>query len=245
MKKYILNSLLFLVLLSIVFLVSCKKSKDPAPNPFSKANFILKTYIDAEELTWNSLNYFNEAGNKYDVTTLKFYISDISLFNGNTKKYTSSNVFYIDGKDLTKISFSLDSIPIDTYTKIEFSLGLVPTKNKSYSLPSTLDNNNMAWPDMMGGGYHFLKFEGHYLDTASINKGFAVHLGENAFLPLISINSIMNQNDGDHSYTLKFNLNEVFKNPYTYDFNYEKSNTMSDSLAKQLIKNNITDAFSL
>ena len=36
----------------------------------------------------------------------------------------------------------------------------------------------MAWPDVMGGGYHFLKLEGHYKKD-SLLAGYAMHIGQN------------------------------------------------------------------
>jgi hypothetical protein len=103
----------------------------------------------------------------------------------------------------------------------------------------------MAWPDAMGGGYHFMKLEGHYLDTVNVDKGYAIHLGKNENLVTAKVNSTLHQVYWDHRYTLYFDINEVFANPYTYNLNFDKNYTMSDSLAMLKIKNNMSDAFSI
>lgn len=229
--------------LLLFLFTACKKNTYPPT--YTKATLTLEPYVDTEELLWDSLKYFNASANKYEVNTINMFISNITLHSSTGKKYISKKVFYLDPSNASKKTLKLDSIPIGKYIKMDFLLGLDTTTNKSHYLPSTTDNNNMAWPDMMGGGYHFLKFEGHYLDTALVKKGYAIHMGKNENLPSVSFTTTMEQAYWDHTYTLKFNLNEVFANPYTYDLNYEKNYTMSDSAAMLIIKNNITDAFSL
>ena len=51
----------------------------------------------------------------------------------------------------------------------------------------------MAWPTAMGGGYHFMKVEGHYLDTSNTIQGFAIHLGKNNNLVNVLINQYFYQ----------------------------------------------------
>ena len=55
----------------------------------------------------------------------------------------------------------------------------------------------------------------------------------------------MKQEKVNHQYTLFFDVNEVFKNPYQYNFNIDNNYTMTDSLAMLRIKQNITDAFKI
>lgn len=103
----------------------------------------------------------------------------------------------------------------------------------------------MAWPTAMGGGYHFIKIEGHYLDTSSTIQGFAIHLGKNNNLVNVAINQVLNQQNSLHNYSLIFNINEVFSNPYLYNLNIDNNYTMSDSVAMFKIKSNMKDAFSI
>jgi hypothetical protein len=60
-------------------------------------------------------------------------------------------------------------------------------------LSTTLDNLNMAWPTAMGGGYHFLKMEGHYLDSLNTNQGYAIHIGKNENLMPVKNNQLLQQ----------------------------------------------------
>jgi hypothetical protein len=103
----------------------------------------------------------------------------------------------------------------------------------------------MLWPDVMGGGYHFLKLEGKYLDSLKNEKGIAIHIGLNSSLvnhhPINSDIKIVENNTS--SVKLAMNLNEWFMNPYTFDFNRDGNYTMGDSTAMNFIKNNGNDVF--
>lgn len=231
-----------LTVLAILCIHSCKKeSINPA---YSKAKFTVQMNSADAKIIWDSLNYTNQAGNKFSVSTANFYISGI-VMKSATKTYTSKKVFYLNPKDVSKSSFSLDSIPPADYTEINMYIGLDKNTNKTNSLTATTDNVNMAWPDMMGGGYHFIKLEGNYKDSLNVTKGYAIHLGKNENLVTVKINKEMRQRLWNHAYTLKFNVNEVFTNPYKYDLNWEKNYTMSDSIAMLRIKNNMSDVFTL
>ncbi len=238
-----IKKIIYLVCVVSVMLVSC--SKDKLPLASTSAQFNIGIQVGNEPLEWNTVKYFNAAGNKYGIELLNFYISNVSFKQASGENYTSSKVFYIDPSNVSTSSFILESIPPGTYSEMTFLVGIDPIQNKTQNLPPTLDNFNMAWPDFMGGGYHFMKFEGHYMDVAAVEKGFAIHLGRNENSKEVKITKMLNQNSLTQTYSLIFDLNEVFKNPYTYDFNKELSYTMMDSLAMNKIKNNLSDAFNL
>ena len=232
-----------LLIVTILFYYSCDKRD--IPPTYSKANFTISLKSGSSAIIWDSIHCINAAGNKYSVATANFYISNITLKAENGVNYNSKAVYYIDPRLSSKSTFSLDSIPPNEYYEMSFLVGIEASKNVSYSLPSTSDNINMIWPTAMGGGYHFMKLEGHYLDTVSVKKGYAIHMGKNDNLITAKINFWMHQKYWDHRYNLIFDLNEVFANPYTYNLNFDPNYTMSDSVAMFRIKNNMTDAFSL
>ncbi|MFP5469993.1 MAG: MbnP family protein [Bacteroidia bacterium] len=223
---------------------ACRKQSYPPKISKAKFNIVLASGKDSP-IEWNAIKYKNAAENSYSVTKIDLYISNVILKQSDGSVFTSKEVFYVDAADVKKSFFMLDSIPPGIYTEISFLLGLDSNTNISYTLPSTTENLNMAWPDMMGGGYHFLKFEGHFMDSTSTQKGFAIHLGKNENLPKISFTSTLNQKYWDHDYSLTFDLNEVFANPHTYDLDKDNNYTMMDSVAMNKIMLNISDAFSL
>ena len=229
--------------LAILFLFYACRKKEIPPD-FSKANFVLTLKSGSSPLIWDSLCYTNAAGNKYSVESLQLYISEVT-FKNNKGSCTSKGIFYLDPKVSSKNSFFIDSITPGEYDEVSFIIGLSNARNISNSLPNTIENLNMAWPSPMGGGYHFMKFEGRYEDTVMVRKGYAIHLGKNNYQTQIKISKSVTQKYWNHSYNLIFNVNEIFANPYTYNFNYNPNYTMSDTAANLIIINNLKDAFSL
>lgn len=233
-----------LCLTVVLFLWACKKHKDIPPS-YTKAKFTVSLKSGGSNIIWDSIHCLNAAANKYSVASANFYISNIILKSPDGTVFTSKKIFFIDPKTAAKTTFSLDTIPPAEYSEISFLIGLESGRNTTFGLPTTTDNLNMAWPDAMGGGYHFMKLEGHYRDTLNVIKGYAIHLGKNENLVSVKINQNLHQKYWDHDYSLYFDINEVFANPYKYDLNFETNYTMSDSVAMNRIKNNMSDAFSL
>lgn len=242
---------LALVVISIGTLGSCKKSTTQTPacnstdEAYSSANITVYLNCNSNPIIYDSLNNTNSSGNIYSIHNVNFYISNVSIKRNDGLIYKSNRIFYINPNIIGKNTLTIDSIPKGTYNKINFLVGIDSIRNIDFGLPSTTDNLNMAWPSAMGGGYHFIKIEGHYLDSLNVNKGYAIHLGKNENTVPVIINKNLSQLNNIHNYSLQFNINEVFKNPYTYNLNIDNNYTMSDSLAMKKIKLNMQDAFSI
>ena len=186
-----------------------------APVPAGSVQFNISYEIDALELSFDTLQYKNDFGNEYDISKLEYYISDITFVMDNGNKYTQHRIHYMNAKmDSTNI-FTVENVPIGNYSKIELNIGLNADSNTSWSLPSTLENLNMFWPEPMGGGYHFIKMEGHFKEGDG-TKGYAMHVGTNTCLIEVDIDkafSITEQNNIE----LSMNINEWFRNPVLFD----------------------------
>jgi len=233
------------LLLFFVILFSCKKDVNPYTSVYSKAKFIVSLKCDGANVYLDSLMNINPSLNTYSVHNVNFYISNIKMKRDDDSIYSSNQIIYIDPLLSLKNAFILDSIPVGNYTEITYTIGIDSVLNIDYGLTSTIDNLNMAWPTAMGGGYHFLKMEGHYLDTQNIAQGYAIHLGKNENLIIIKQNQLLKQRNDTHEYSIIFNINEVFATPYNYNLNIDNNYTMSDSIAMLKIKTNIKDAFNI
>jgi len=238
--KNIYQIIVFLILITFL---SCKKDVNPDSTGYSKARFTVSLKCDGALVYIDSLMNTNSSGNVYSIHTVNFYISNIKMKRDDDSIFSSNKIIYIDPLLSSKNAFYLDSIPVGNYTEIIYTIGIDSSHNIDYGLTTTLDNLNMAWPSAMGGGYHFLKMEGHYLDSLNTNKGYAIHIGKNENLMPVKNNQLLQQRNDTHEYSMIFNINEVFANPYNYNLNIENNYTMSDSMAMLKIKNNIKDAF--
>jgi hypothetical protein len=236
MKKIILFAAI------AAFITGC--SKHPVMPSLGKAIFKLNYVVDSLPLNFDTLSYDNDAGNEYSVSKLEYYLSNFSLRKKDGSKVMIGSYYYINSKDAAKGFFTIDSIPLGNYTGISFSIGLPPDLNKTGALPSISENINMSWPDPMGGGYHFMKFEGHYKDSASF-MGYAIHLGTNATLINISMDYPMEIKYQNHQWQLEMNLNEWFRNPHIYDLSSDGNYTMNVMEAMMKMTQNGSTVFSV
>lgn len=213
--------------------------------PLQVSQYLALDYaVGVEALEFDTIRYTNAAGNDFSVNRLEFYISNVTLLNGTDTVYTSPEIFYVNARLPATNTLELDAVPTGSYTAIAFHLGLDQAHNLSYSLPNTPENIDMAWPAMMGGGYHFLKLEGHYRSGVDA-LGYAVHLGTNNCLVHCEIPGAFEVSEANAAITLEMDLNQWYDDPYTYNLETDGSYTMGDSANMKLISLNGHNIFSL
>ncbi|MDZ4666708.1 MAG: MbnP family protein [bacterium] len=247
--KNLINRIIFGSSILVFSFYGCKK-EEVKPIPVHLPNTSLALNIDhncdGAPLLFDTLNYQNLAGIKYSATRLEYYISGIRLFKGETAVFTSSQIAYMNGRNNNQ-KISIPNLPVGNYTGIQFYIGIAPAQNISNSLDNTPENINMQWPEVIGGGYHYLKFEGRYLDSANVNQGFTMHIGTNEML--VEHHKILYNFSVEEAVTktlnLSMNVNEWFKNPYTYNFNKDGNYTMAIPALMTILKNNGYDTFSI
>lgn len=228
-----------------LLLAACRKeapAPPAAPAPVPAAWLEVAHHVDGQLLTLDSMCCTNPADVAYSVTRLHYYLSELVLIGAaGTANDTLHGPWYVDAAANT--SFPLDGLVAGHYSGARLLLGLPPALNTTGALPNTLANINMAWPGPMGGGYHFMKLEGHFLGTGGL-VGFAMHLGTDAFLPACSMPSGFSTTDQGGTIRLSFNINEVFRTPHLYDLDAGNYSMGSPVLMGQL-RDNCADAFSL
>ncbi len=236
-KSVMLNVVLFAIM-TLMF-SSCKKKNDDE----NIINLNLSFAVDGSKLEFNSIKYVNAAANNYSVSKLHFYISAFEFENTDGSKFTFDSIFYVDAAIQTP-SFALEGLPVGNYKSLRFLIGLDSLHNISHALPNTIDNENMSWPDMMGGGYHFMKLEGNFMDGGN-PTGYAMHLGNNVHVVQVNIQKDFKVSDGSAALNLEMNINEWFSNPHNYNFNIDGNYSMSDSVAMSKLALNGSDVFNI
>lgn len=228
------RKVLLMLSVGLVAITACKKNHEK-----NELQIQLHYKVDNLPLVFDSLLYYCSAGYNYEVTRLHYYLSGFVFTMADGAVYNHNQVYYIDARQAAMNSIHFPSFPKGICNKLNFYIGIDSLKNKTDLLPPTFDNINMGWPDAMGGGYHFIKLEGHYLDSA-VSKGFAMHIGKNQFLVPVQI---------DHppiisgKLSLTMNINEWFRHPYVYDFKLHGSYSMNSDSAMQLLSANGKDVF--
>jgi hypothetical protein len=235
--------------LTMVFItiVSCTKTQTIVEQPAAPKgilNIQISHEVDEKALIFDSMIYYNKANNFYSISRVNYYISNVKLWGNGNNNYLFDSIMFIDAS-LKSINLNVSSVPVGNYQFISFNIGIDAARNIHNAIPNSPENISMLWPDVMGGGYHFLKLEGKYLDSLNNEKGIAIHIGLNSSLvyqnPIIKDINIAESKTTNLS--LAMNLNEWFTNPYVFNFEKDGNYTMGDSTAMNHIKNNGNDVF--
>jgi hypothetical protein len=253
-----------LSLFIILFLANCKDDEEnPTPVPDSgKIKLAIAHHYDGKEVVYNKMQYVNAAGNDIEVYEVQWFISDIIFYphQGNPiKTEKGEDIFYIDNAIPSSMNFYLeDVIPPATYDSIAFTFGINEQKNISYMFVNPPEAN-MDWPSIYGGGYHYMKLDGFWNDSDYGRRAFNFHLGIGRVISPTDTHYVQNyysitfkntpftiEKDKTKEIQIIMNIEEWFKNPNIYDFDYWGPMTMEsqDAMAK-ITENGLEGVFEL
>lgn len=243
MKSIKLKSAGLVVLLALFF-SACKQPQ--VIDPDAEITLKYTNQVDGSDIQFGVRKYTNAGGNSYQVDMLKYYISNVILFDTKGGSVTVPDYFLVDGKKADQQSFTINKVPNGTYNKIRFYMGVDPVRNHTGAQDGFLDPSyGMIWTWNLG--YIFMKHEGQFLDASSNPAAISHHLGLDQYLPQIEVALPNIEVKGeDKILNLNFNLNQVYQNPHTIDFNSDKirHSTGADTTFARKMKENLGDAFS-
>ncbi|MEQ9063343.1 MAG: hypothetical protein RIE58_04145 [Vicingaceae bacterium] len=230
------------VFLAFAFLLTaCKKDEEEVPIDMTVpvVQIDLSHKVSGIDLVFNQRIFENAAGNSYEVRHLEYYIADFKLLNQGGSWVEVISEPYLINPEKGVTTTLMANVPVGNYTGLSCMIGIPVTKNLTGYLPNTLNNVNMAWPEPIGGGYHFMKFEGNYMDEKGDWRGFTVHLGKNGMQSVNVIQDVQfSISESSTKLELVMDMNEWFESPYLYDFIADGNYTMAiDSLMKLVSDN--------
>ena len=235
-----------LTVLLAMALVSCDK-----PNRYGNLSVGIDYSVNGMQLMTDSLCYHNEAGNTFMITEIQWFLSHMEL-QDTQGKWNPMGTFYIDTDIPESQTLKMDSVPIGHYQALRFTFGLNEEDNLS-GLYSDPPESNMFWPEPLGGGYHYMKLNGRYVNEAGELAPLNVHLGigqnadhseyyQNYFTVEGPIDLDVAENK-EHLIRLSMTVDNWFRNPNLYDFNVYGSAIMQNQAAQQALKENGQDVF--
>jgi len=199
----------FLLISAIAFLfTSCDKDKAIVTDITINFNHT----VNGSELMTNSMIYTNEAGENYDIQTLKYLISDITLHSENGSSLLLDEVHFIDISDESTFSLTYNEVPNNNYTSISFDMGLDTAKNISNKYVNDDFHTTMFWPEPNGGGYHYMKLEGAYNNDSTF---YNTHTGgtmggDYSFNNVEDISLTVDDDLGDVSINVNMEINNWY-----------------------------------
>ena len=183
MKKNlsIIKSILLIPFANLFFSCMDDNSQDIYPNDQYKISLSFQYKVKKEYLLFDTLIYTTSIGNQYMIDDLQYFISNIKVHIAKGKWVDAGSTFkirYIDAKtDLSKdwqMSLQEDPIKADS---ISFIFGIDEDNNISYHF-SDPPERDMFWPEILGGGYHYMKMNMKWKNSAAEElMPFMFHLG--------------------------------------------------------------------
>jgi len=249
-----MNKALFFLGISVVSLLAISTScKQPVRSVVP--SFVFKHYLNGYELEQGQMKYTNMAGNLYEVDELQYFISEITFKTSDGRIIpieTDNAIHYIDINDSSTLDWIvLDRLPVTDYDSISFVFGISKEKNKT-GLFVNPPERDMFWPEMMGGGYHYMKMNGKWMSLGDQIKPFNFHIGigleedkitlvQNYFivsLPLhIHTGSLSNQ------FTISMDIEKWFESPNYWDWDLIGGQIMQNQDAMHKACENGRNAF--
>lgn len=249
------------------FLAGCRKNDTPPDEAkHGRVFFEFLHHEGGAPVLFDTLIYENEAGNKYLVNEIQYFISDVTLHYQDGSSYLIDgwkDIHYVDTDIETTHNWDVfDDIPAGTVNRITFVFGIREEKNQSLMFTDPPESL-MFWPEYLGGGYHYLKLNGKWETPEGFVYPFDFHLGigqvydntgnitgfiQNWFtvelkgpvLPSFSVGT-----DETILIQLIMNIGNWFRGPHTYDHNDWGGDIMQKQEAMILGIENGQDVFTV
>lgn len=248
-SKILLLSLLPLLL----FIQGCHK-------PTGKLNLSFVFSVDDNPLIFDSCIYVNYAGNHYEITDVQYFISEIELVDENGANVPLTNnmgIHYVDARIPSTLSWTAhNDLTCGKYKELRFVFGLRNANNITGLFPNPPENN-MSWPQTLGGGYHYMKINGRWLNSQNAKQPFNLHLGkvscnncpsgstDNVFSISTPIEGFVVTEKKTNTIKIKMDINKWFFGPNIFDFNIFGGAIMQDNYAQKILIENGNDVFSV
>lgn len=254
-----------LTAIALFFLIVGCKEENPEPG---KINITFQEFVDGSPLVIDSNKYINETGNEYLITEVQYFISNLKIFyqDGEIHEIKDSDGIHYRDTDIpeTRRWLISDEVPSGTIDSIVFTFGLDEETNVN-GLFANPPESNMFWPDNLGGGYHYMKLNGKWLDINGMLNPFNFHIGigqtydttgqvtgyvQNYFSVstyMAIYSSFISQVKPNETAELALNMNieSWFKTPHLWNFNEWAGMMMQNQEALKAACENGYDVFTI
>lgn len=265
------NIKLLFIFYALLLLLSCDKGIEEENTPAADIGHIKLKFthlVDGKPLQIDTMMYFNAAGNPYEINEVMYFISDVTLhqsYESNRIKNLIDDwkdIHYVDIDYPSTLTWEVyDDLPVGKYDSITFVFGITEEKNESFMF---VDNPEaqMMWPDVLGGGYHYLMINGKWLDTNNEGHLYNFHLGigqlykgdvinydsiyafvQNYFTVKLPGSSFTLEKNETKEIEVIMQIDSWFTTPHNFDFNYWGGAIMEVQPAMQMAKENGFDVF--
>ena len=180
---------LFLSLIAVSLIFTSCNDNDVVIDPTTTGRIRIEfdNIVGDRDLTLNTANYKNAAGQNFTVSKLNYYISNIKLLMANGSSFTvplDSSYFLIRESNAASQEVTINNVPAGEYTGVQFIIGIDSLRSASdvskrkgildeLSGPTNAEGMYWNW----NPGYIFLMLEGTSDSASSPNGKIYYHIG--------------------------------------------------------------------
>jgi hypothetical protein len=239
-----MKNILAFLYISIFVFSSCSDEEENINITLNFTHHWNGTAITNQDL--NVLKFTNANGEKVSVEKLRYLVSNINLVE-------SKNYHLINFNENKGTSIIISNLTNGTYA-LSFRFGFSDEDNED-GIYQDLNSVSFNVPGMLGGGYHFMQFDGKYIDNMGQEANFNYHaikavdktdpnnlkFEDTSFE--VNLGTIVITNTAEIE--IRMNLAEWFKNPNTWDLNELNTILMPNFDAQKMMSANGKSVFSL
>ena len=244
-----------LVLLLAITLASCSSDNETETK---NVNITLKfTHnwdgVPVTSSDFNNFKFTTENGESVSIEKLRYLVSSITFANNSISQVSSNAYFLVDVKE-ENTTLEFKNYPLLRVNSLFFVFGFRDNDNID-GVYQDLNSANFNVPGMLGGGYHYMQFDGKYKDTNNADANFNYHAiravdrtdPNNLVFQDTSFEVDLGNIEITNNATIeiKMNIAEWFRNPNTWDLNQLNTVLMPNFEAQKLMSENGKSVFSL
>ncbi|MEP6948388.1 MAG: MbnP family protein [Ginsengibacter sp.] len=164
-----------MMLFLFVFSSSFQQKKRGDQNNVTAVKLTFVNTIKGSKIVFNDSTYTNSFGEKYVITKLRYYVTNVSLQSVHNS-IKEKNSYHLIDESKTESQVINFSIPGGDYTSLQFLLGVDSLHNVSGAQTDDLDPaKDMFWT--WNTGYVMAKMEGNSPNSNVVNNKFEFHIG--------------------------------------------------------------------
>lgn len=253
MKKIIL---LFTILFLVIY--SCSSDDDLEIERATVSMKFINNWKDSITITnadFNDFKFVNKSGQRLSIIGLRYLVSNVVLINQNGDTIATKDYNLIDVTNNENLSFELsEKIPVGTYTSVKFTFGF-NRKDNIDGAYANLNTANFNVPQLLGGGYHFMQFDGKFIDDINEKASFNYHticaINKTDPNNIIKTDTSFEVNlgkikiEGNTTIEVKADISQWFENPNTWNLNLLNTVLMPNYDAQIKMNANGKSVFSL
>lgn len=253
MKKIILG------LIIMTSLASCESDSNNSVTTQTNITLNFMHSWDGTPVTnadFNTIKFTNAFGNQLSIERLRYLISKITFTTSNNEVLELQGYNLVDVTNNENLSYMPSTtIPNRNYKNVSFTFGFDNEDNYVVNGYADLNSASFNVPAMLGGGYHYMQFDGKFINTANAEQGFNYHAiraadnpGANPTFPqdtFFTVNLGPVDISSNSNLNIEMNIAQWFKSPNTWDLNVLNQGLMPNSAAQIMMFENGQNVFSL